>query len=114
MIEPTGLSTSFAHSRCRNATAPGPSISIFAKLDSSKMAAACRVASASAPIAGDQCSPAQPRGRVASSAARVDTPAPSSFGVNQFGRSHIDFSPKTAPRAASRLYVGAIRRGRPA
>jgi len=32
---------------------------------------------------------------------RDETPAPSSLGVNQFGRSHIDFSPNTAPRASS-------------
>ena len=37
--------------------------SIFAKLVSSKIATACRVASASAAIAGLQCWPAQPRGR---------------------------------------------------
>ena len=46
--------------------------------------------------------------------ARVDTPAPSSFGVNQFGRSHIDFSPKTAPSAATSSYAGESRSGRPA
>ena len=91
MIRPTGTSTSFAHIDCRNATAPGPTISIFANDVSSNRPAARRVASASAPIAGDQCSPAQPRGR------RLSSPA-AAFESNQFGRSQPDFSPKDAPR----------------
>jgi hypothetical protein len=73
----------------------------LAKLDSSKSAAVRRVARASAPIAGDQCWPAQPRGLRASSASRLAGPAPASFGVNQLGRSHIDFSPNTAPSACT-------------
>ena len=60
---------SLAHIRPRNAVAPGPPTSSLANELSSNSPAARRVASASAPIAGDQCSPAQPRGRSASSPA---------------------------------------------
>ena len=73
---------------------PDPETSILAKLDSSKRAAVVRVAMASAPMAGDQCWPAQPRGRRASSPA-------ASLLENQFGRSQPDFSPNTAPRAVN-------------
>ena len=60
-----------------------------------------------APIAGDQISPAQPRGRRASSPWAA-------FGSNQFARSQPDFSPKDAPSSCRRAYVGAVRNGRPA
>ena len=68
--------------RWRTATAaapprPDPTTSIFANDVSSNSAAVVRVASASAPIAGLQCSPAQPRGRSASRSAPSATPAPS-------------------------------------
>jgi len=53
------------------------------------------VASASAPIAGDQCMPAQPRGR------RSGSPA-AAFDSNQFGRSQPDFSPKAQSSSTSR------------
>ena len=89
-------SMSFAHIRPRNAVAPGPTTSSLANDVSSNRPAARRVASASAPIAGDQCIPAQPRGRSASSpAAALDS--------NQFGRSQPDFSPKAAPRSREDL-----------
>lgn len=93
---------SFAQSRWRNVQAPGPDTSIFEKLVSSNRPAVRRVARASAPIAGDQCSPAQPRGRRSSSAAGSVTPVPSTFVSNQFGRSQPDFSPNAAPRARRR------------
>ena len=99
---PTLRSTSLAHSHCSSAAAPGPTSSILANDVSSNSAAVVRVASASAPIAGLQCSPAQPRGRRASSVWASATPAPPALGSNQFARSHEDFSPKDAPRAASR------------
>ena len=95
MIEPTALSTSFAHIRWRKAAAPGPDTSILANELSSKSPACSRVATASAWMAGDQCCPAHPRGRSPSSPCTA-------FGSNQFGRSQPDFSPKTAPSAATR------------
>ena len=60
---PVPRSTSFADSRWRNAAASGPLTSILAKLDSSNRPARSRVATCSAAIALDQCSPAHPRGR---------------------------------------------------
>src|SRR3954454_24231258 len=111
---PTGTSTSFPHTHWRSAVAPEPSTSSFENEDSSNSAAVVLVARASAPMAGLQCPPAQPVGRVPSSAAGSATPAPDAFGSNQFGRSQPDFSPKTAPRAASRAYAGERRSGRPA
>jgi hypothetical protein len=95
VIEPTARSTSFPHIRWRNAAAPGPDTSILANELSSKSPARSRVAAASAWIAGDQCWPAQPRGR------RPSSPW-AAFGSNQFGRSQPDFSPNTAPSAATR------------
>ena len=49
----------------------------------------------SAPIAGDQSRPAQPRGRSLSSPRAA-------FGSNQFARSQPDFSPKAAPSSTRR------------
>ena len=104
---PVARSTSFADSRWRNAAASGPLTSILAKLDSSNRPARSRVAMCSAAMALDQCSPAHPRGRSRASDG-------SSFDVNQFARSQPDFSPNSAPRSASRAYVGAVLSGRPA
>ena len=92
---PTSRATRFAHMRSRKSAAPSPLTSIFANDVSSKSAAASRQARCSAPIAGDQRRPVQPRGRSASSPA-------ASFGSNQFARSQPDFSPKAAPSSASR------------
>ena len=75
--------------RSRNSAAPGPATSSFANEDSSNSAARSRVARCSAPIAGDQCIPAQPRGRSDSSPAGA-------FDSYQFTRSQPDFSPKAA------------------
>ena len=100
-IEPTGRSMSLPATDWRNAQAPGPLTSSLANELSSNTAAAWRVASASAAIAGDQWRPAQPAGRRASSAARPPNRGSSALGSNQFGRSQPDFSPKTAPSAAS-------------
>ena len=83
------------HSRWSRSSAPGPTTSILAKLDSSNSPAAVRVAAASAAIAGDQFSPAQPRGR-------SDSSPPEAFDSYQFTRSQPDFSPKAAPSAAWR------------
>src|SRR4249920_2039902 len=105
-MRPTGTSTSLAHIVWRNATAPGPTISILANEVSSNRPAARLVAIASAPIAGDQYSPAQPRGLSPSSPAAA-------FESNQFGRSQPDFSPNAAPKPSRIGYVGAIRSGRP-
>ena len=90
-----------------NSGALGPETSIFAKDVSSKIAARSRQATCSAPIAGDQSLPAQPRGRSDSSPAAA-------FDSNQFARSQPDFSPKAAPSSASRLYAGETVLGRPA
>ena len=54
-----------------------------------------RHARCSAPTAGDQSFPAQPRGRSASSPLGA-------FDSNQFARSQPDFSPNTAPSSRSR------------
>ena len=104
---PTSRATRFAHSRSRNSGASPPVISIFANDVSSKSAAVVRQATCSAPIAGDQSRPAQPRGRSDSSPAAA-------FGSNQLTRSQPDFSPKTAPSSCVRGYVGEVRSGRPA
>ena len=74
---------------------------------SSNRPAARRVASASAPIAGDQCIPAQPRGRRRLVARRRRSSS------NQFGRSQPDFSPKAAPRLGEDV-VGRRHPQRPA
>ena len=95
MTAPTSRATRFAHSRSRSAAAPSPETSIFANDVSSKSAAVSRQATCSAPIAGDQSRPAQPRGR-------SDSSPRAAFGSNQFARSQPDFSPKAAPSAASR------------
>ena len=92
---PTSRATRLSQSDSRKAAAPGPQTSIFANDDSSKIATASRQARCSAPIAGDQSLPAQPRGRSDSSPAAA-------FGSNQFARSQPDFSPNTAPSRASR------------
>ena len=92
---PTSPATSFAHSRDSAAAAPGPRTSILANDDWSNSAAASRAARHSAPMAGDQNSPAQPRGRSDSS------PAPA-LEPNQFTRSQPAFSPNSASSAASR------------
>ena len=90
MIFPISRATRFAVSPSRKAAAPAPDTSSFANEDSSNSAAVARHARASAPIAGDQWRPAQPRGRSASSPA-------ASFTAYQFTRSQPDFSPNTAP-----------------
>ena len=90
-----------------NSAAPGPEISIFANDDSSKIAAASRVARCSAPIAGDQCMPAQPRGR-------SDSSPRSAFDSYQLTRSQPDFSPNSAPCSRCHAFAGETRRGRPA
>ena len=95
VIAPTSRAPSLSQRCSRKAGAPSPETSIFAKLVSSKSAAVSRVAPCSAPIAGDQSRPAQPRGRNDSSPRAV-------FGSNQFGRSQPDFSPNTAPSCSSR------------
>ena len=87
MIFPGSRATSLLQSRSSSSAAPGPEISIFANDVSSKSAALSRHARCSAPIAGDQCSPAHPRGRSDSSPAAA-------FDSYQFTRSHPDFSPK--------------------
>ncbi len=92
---PTSRATRLAHSPSRNSAAPGPVTSSFANEVSSKSAADSRQARCSAPIAGDQIFPAQPRGRSDSSPA-------AEFDSNQFARSQPDFSPKEAPSSASR------------
>ena len=86
---PTGRSIRFPHNRSRNASAPGPSTSIFENDDWSKSATASRAARASTSIAGDQFSPAQPRGR-------SDSSPPAAFDSYQLTRSQPPFSPKDA------------------
>jgi hypothetical protein len=104
---PISRATLFAESRSRNSAAPGPVTSSLANEDSSNSAAASRQARCSAPIAGDQCFPAQPRGR------RDSSPA-AAFASYQLTRSQPDFSPNAAPCAACHGYAGDIRSGRPA
>jgi hypothetical protein len=104
---PTSRATWFAVSRSMNSGEPAPVTSSFANEDSSNSAAASRHARCSAPIAGDQCIPAQPRGRRASSPAAA-------FASYQFTRSHPDFSPNTAPWLWCHGYTGDMRSGRPA
>ncbi len=82
-----------SHSRSRNVAAPGPAISSFANDDSSNRPARSRVARCSAPIAGDQCIPAQPRGR-------SDSSPSAALDSYQLTRSQPDFSPNAAPCAA--------------
>ena len=97
-IEPTGRSMSLAHIRPRNAVAPGPLDLELGERRSRRTApAACRVASASAPIAGDQCiarPAARPERLVAGGGVRARTssgaPSPTSRRT-------------TAPSAASML-----------
>ena len=96
-----------SHSRSSSSAAPGPTTSSFANDDSSKIAAASRHARCSAPIAGDQCFPAQPRGR-------SDSSPRSAFGSYQFARSQPDFSPNAAPCTRCHSYAGETRSGRPA
>jgi hypothetical protein len=95
VIAPTSRATRLSHIRSRKSAAPAPTTSIFAKEVSSKSAAVSRQARCSAPIAGDQISPAQPRGR------RLSSPL-AAFGSNQFARSHPDFSPNDAPSSCRR------------
>ena len=72
-----------------------------------RLAAQRRVPGAPAPLPAAHGSPAQPLGLSAPSpAAALDS--------YQFGRSQPDFSPNTAPNAASVSYVGEVRSGRPA
>src|SRR5499427_1758905 len=93
--------------RSRNAGAPGPTTSSFENDDWSKSAADSRAASASTPIAGDQFSPAQPRGR-------SDSSPRAAFDSYQLTRSQPPFSPNAAPSSAWRAYAGETRSGRPA
>ena len=90
VIWPTSRATWLSQRDSRKAAAPSPETSILAKLVSSKSAALSRQARCSAPIAGDQSRPAQPRGLSDSSPAAA-------FGSNQFARSQPDFSPNAAP-----------------
>jgi hypothetical protein len=60
---PTSRATSLSHSHSISSAAPGPVTSILANDDSSNSPADSRVAACSAPVAGDQPRPAQPRGR---------------------------------------------------
>ena len=107
VIAPTSRATRLSQSRSRKSAAPGPATSIFANEVSSKSAAASRHATCSAPIAGDQSRPAQPRGR-------SDSSPRAAFVSNQFARSQPDFSPHAAPSSSRRAYVGETRSGRPA
>ncbi len=96
---PMSRATRLAQRPSRNSAAPGPVTSSFANEVSSKSAAASRQARCSAPIAGDQIFPAQPRGRSDSSPAAA-------FDSNQFARSQPDFSPKEAPSLGEPLVGG--------
>ena len=107
MILPGSRATRFAVSRSRKAAASGPETSSLAKEDSSNSAAVSRQARASAPIAGDQWRPAQPRGRSDSSPAAA-------LASYQLTRSQPAFSPNAAPCAACHAYAGESRSGRPA
>ena len=107
VIAPTSRATWLAHMRSRNSGASCPAISIFANEVSSNSAAVVRQATCSAPIAGDQSRPAQPRDR-------NDSSPRWAFGSNQFARSQPDFSPNTAPSSCRRAYAGDTRSGRPA
>ena len=107
VIAPTPRATRLAHMRSRNSGASSPAISIFANEVSSNSAAVVRQATCSAPIAGDQSRPAQPRGR-------SDSSPRAAFGSNQLTRSQPDFSPKAAPSSCVRAYVADVRNGRPA
>ena len=69
VIAPMSRTTRLAQRRSSSAAAPSPDTSILANEVSSNSAAASRQARCSAPIAGDQCLPAQPRGRRPSSPA---------------------------------------------
>ena len=77
------------------------------KLDWSNSAHDSRAARASTSIAGDQFSPAQPRGR-------SDSSPPAAFDSYQLTRSQPPFSPNAAPSSACRAYTGETRSGRPA
>ena len=107
VMRPTSRATRLSHSRSSSSAAPGPLTSIFENDVSSNSAAASRQAACSAPMAGDQCMPAQPRGRSASSPA-------ASLVAYQFTRSQPDFSPNTAPCPRCHSYTGETRSGRPA
>jgi hypothetical protein len=87
---PTWRATRLSQRFSRKSAAPEPATSILANDVSSKSAAVSRVARCSAPIAGDQWRPAQPRGR-------NDSSPPVAFDSNQLARSQPDFSPKAAP-----------------
>ncbi len=107
VTRPTSRATRFAQSPSRKSAAPAPVTSSFANDDSSKSAARSRQATCSAPIAGDQSFPAQPRGR--------SDPSPSAaLGSNQLARSQPAFSPNAPPSSVSRAYVDETRSGRPA
>src|SRR3990170_5060660 len=92
VIRPGGFPTSLAHIPCRKSQAPGPETPILARLDSSKRAAASRVARCSVTMAVDQFWPAQPRGRILSCSGL-------SLDWYQLTRSHPLFSPNMAPSA---------------
>ncbi len=96
VMAPGRLSTSFAHNPWRKPTAPGPVISILAKLDSSNSAAASRQARCSVTMAVDQCWPAQPRGR-------CDSCSRSALDQYQLTRSQPLFSPSSAPKPTWRV-----------
>jgi hypothetical protein len=95
VIAPISRATRLSHSRSRKSAAPSPTTSIFAKEVSSNSAAVVRQATCSAPIAGDQRRPAQPRGL-------SDSSPCAAFASYQFTRSQPDFSPKTAPSSCMR------------
>ncbi len=95
MTLPSARSMRLAQRRSRNAQASAPETSSLANELSSNSAARSRQARCSAPIAGDQISPAQPRGRSVSSPAAA-------FDSNQLARSQPAFSPNEAPSSCSR------------
>ena len=112
-IDPTGPVDVVARDPLQERAGARPATSSLANDVSSNSAAAGRVASASAAIAGDQWRPAQPRGRSASSASRPPNRGSSAFGSNQFGRSQPDFSPNTAP-SRGEIVIGRRRAQRSA
>src|SRR5947209_7158003 len=96
---PVGRSIPFAHSCCKQRSAPGPLISIVATDVPPTSPARPRVARCSAAVADDQC--------------LVDQPPPWSspedrggearaFVSNELGRSRPDFSPTLAPSSLRR------------
>ena len=107
VIRPTSRATWLSQSRSSSSAAPGPAISSLENELSSNSAAASRQAACSAPIAGDQFCPAQPRGRSPSSPAAA-------FESYQLTRSQPDFSPKNASCSRCQAFTEDTLSGRPA